>query len=278
MGKLTGKVALVTGGNGGLGQGIAKAFLAEGAKVAFCGRNAEKNKAALANLQPLGEVLAITCDVANSSEVKAMFAQVLAHFGTLDILVNNAAVTGGRGMHKGNGKTDRENFLDLTTLPGEKFSLEITKNMTDEEWESCIQVNLNGVFYCTREALKIMEAKKYGKIINIASIAGISNQSAHSPAYAAAKGGVVAFTKNLAVEVAGANILVNAIAPGAIQTEGFEHFMTVAGPEVTARMKQTCPLNRLGKIEEHASLAVYLASDDANYITGQVIATNGGMF
>ncbi len=278
MGKLEGKVVLVTGGNGGLGAGIVKGFLEEGAKVAFCGRSEEKNQEVYAKFQALGELLAIQCDIANSGDVQKMFEQVVKHFGTLDILVNNAAVTGGRGMHKGNGKTDRENFLDLTTLPGKKFSLEITKNMSDQEWEDCIQVNLNGLFYCTREALKIMEAKNYGKIINIASIAGISNQSAHSPAYAAAKGGVVAFTKNLAVEVAGAGVLVNAVAPGAIQTPGFERFMEAAGPEVSERMKQTCPLNRLGTIEEHASLVVYLATDDANYITGQVITTNGGMF
>ena len=279
MGRLDGKAVLVTGGNGGLGSGIVKGMLKEGAKVAFCGRNEEKNQAALKTYREISEdVIAIRCDVSKSAEVKELFAKVVEAFGTVDILVNNAAVTGGRTIHHSNGKTDRENYLNLTTLPGEKFSLEITKNLTDEEWENCIQINLNGLFYCTREALKIMEAKKKGKIINIGSIAGISNMSAHSPAYAAAKGGVVAFTRNLAVEVAGAGINVNCVAPGGIHTPGFDKFMEFAGPDVAGRMKQTCPLNRLGEIEEHASLVIYLATEEANYITGQVITTNGGMF
>lgn len=279
MGRLEGKVALVTGGNGGLGKTIVKKLMEEGAKVAFCGRNEEKNQAALEEYRMIGEdVLSITCDVGDSSDVKKMYAQVLERFQTLDILINNAAVTGGKGSHKGNGHTDRENYLNLTTRPGEKFSLEITKNMTDEEWEDNIRINLNGVFYCTREALKIMEENHYGKIINIASIAGVSNMSAHSPNYAAAKGGVVAFTRNLAVEVAGAGINVNCVAPGGILTPGFENFTKMAGPEVVGRMMQTCPMNRLGTPEEHTAMVIFLATEDASYITGQVITTNGGMF
>lgn len=279
MGKLDGKVVLVTGGTGSLGSGIVRGMLKEGAKVAFCGRNDEKNAAALEKYKEISEdVFAVRCDISQSDQVKNMFEQVVVHFGTLDVLVNNAAAVGGRGRHHSNGKTDRENYLNLTTKPGEKFSLEITKNLTDEEWENTIKVDLNGVFYCTREALCIMEEKKSGKIINIGSIAGISNMSAHSPAYAAAKGGVVAFTRNLAVEVAGAGINVNCVAPGGIHTPGFDRFMEMAGEDVAGRMKMTCPLNRLGEIDEHASLVVYLATDDANYITGQVISTNGGMF
>lgn len=279
MGKLDGKVALVTGGNNGLGKALVTGLLKEGAKVAFCGRTEERNQAALEEYLVLSsDVMAVRCDVGNSQDVKEMYRLILERFGTLDILINNAAVTGGRGMHKGNGKTDRENFLNLTTLPGEKYSLEITKNLTDEEWENNIRINLNGVFYCTREALKIMEEKRYGKIINISSIAGISNMSAHSPAYAAAKGGVVAFTRNLAVEVAGAGINVNCVAPGGIQTPGFEQFTKMAGPDVTGRMMQSCPMNRLGTPKEHSAMVIFLATDDASYITGQVIATNGGMF
>ncbi|MFR1832994.1 MAG: SDR family NAD(P)-dependent oxidoreductase [Lachnospiraceae bacterium] len=279
MGRFDGKVALVTGGNNGLGKALVAGLLKEGAKVAFCGRNEEKNQAALEEFRKIsGDVMAVRCDVGNSGDVKNMYLEILEQFGTLDILINNAAVTGGRGMHKGNGKTDRENFLNLTTLPGEKYSLEITKNLTDEEWETNIQINLNGVFYCTREALKIMEEKHYGKIVNIASIAGVSNMSAHSPAYAAAKGGVVAFTRNLAVEVAGAGVNVNCVAPGGIKTPGFEQFTKMAGPDVTGRMMQSCPLNRLGTPEEHSAMVLFLASDEASYVTGQVITTNGGMF
>lgn len=279
MRKLENRVALVTGGNGGLGKGIVKGLLAEGAKVAFCGRNEAKNQAALEEFQALGgDVLAIRCDVSNSADVKEMYAKIMEHYGTLDILINNAAITGGGGSHKGNGKTDRENHHLLTAYPGPKFSLEITKNMTDEEWERSIQVNLNGVFYCTREALKIMEEKGRGKIINIASIAGIANMSSHSPEYAAAKGGVVAFSRNLAVEVAGAGVIVNCVAPGAIKTEEFDKFTEMIGPDAVARLLQGCPSNRMGTIEEHASLVVYLATDESNYIVGQVITANGGLF
>lgn len=102
--------------------------------------------------------------------------------------------------------------------------------------------------------------------------------SAHSPAYAAAKGGVVAFTRNLAVEVAGAGVNVNCVAPGGIKTPGFEQFTKMAGPDVTGRMMQSCPLNRLGTPEEHSAMVLFLASDEASYVTGQVITTNGGMF
>lgn len=278
MQKLEGKVALVTGGNGSLGKGIVKALLAEGAKVAFCGRNEQKNQEALAEFQALnGDVFAIQCDISNSRDVVAMYEKLIDHYGTLDILVNNAAVTSGGGFHKNNGKTDRENYLDLSTKPGPKFSLEITKNMTDEEWDQCIHINLNGTFYCTREALKIMESKRSGKIINVASTAGISNGSPHSPSYCASKGAIVAFTKNLAVEVIGAGVIVNAIAPGAIETEAFRNFTQAVGPDVTGRFLQSIPANRMGTIAEHASLVAYLASDDANYIVGQVISANGGL-
>lgn len=277
--KLENKVALVTGGNGSLGKGIVKALLNEGAKVIFCGRNEEKNQNVVHEMNQLGyDVLALKCDISNSSDVKQMYKTITQHYGTLDILVNNAAVTSGNGLHKGNGKTDRENYIQLTSELGTKFSLEVTKNMTDEEWESSMKINLNGVFFCTREALKIMEHNKKGKIINIVSMAGVSNKSPHSPSYAAAKGGVVAFTKNLAVEVAGAGVIVNAIAPGFIETPAFNDFINSVRPEVIQGMLLDVPLKRLGTIEENAALVVYLASDEANYIVGQVINTNGGMF
>lgn len=277
--KLKGKVALVTGGNGALGKGIVKSFLEEGAKVAFCGRNEQKNQKVLEEMKELGgEVLAIKCDVSDSQDVKKMFEAIVEHFGTLDILVNNAALTGGDGHHKNNGKTDRENYLDLTSNPGPKFSLEITKNMTDDEWDRMIKVDLNGTFYCAREALKIMEPKGYGKIINVASTAGISNTSPHSPSYCAAKGGVVAFSRNLAVEVAGAGVIVNCIAPGAIATPAYSEYTKMVGPEQTAKFLMSFPAGRMGTIEEHASLVIYLATDDSNYIVGQVISANGGFF
>lgn len=144
--------------------------------------------------------------------------------------------------------------------------------MTDEEWQAFIDVNLTGVFYCTREATKIMEPKGYGQIINIASIGGQSGMSAFAPHYSAAKGGVIAFTKSVAFEVIGAGIYVNCIAPGEVATPPWEK----APQEARDLVLQLIPARRLGTIEEYASLAVYLASDDSNYIIGQTISPNGG--
>lgn len=273
--KLQGRVALVTGGSSGLGRGIVKAFIKEGAKVAFCGRNQDGINDTVHEMEKelAVEVLGVKADVSDSCQVKKMFAKVLERFGTLDILVNNAAIFRADKA----GKQARMSHLDLITKPGAKYSMGVTKNMSDEDWNRMIETDLNGTFYCTREALKIMEDKGYGKIINIASTAGISGSSPHSPNYSAAKAGVVGFTKSVAHEVAGAGVIVNCIAPGAIATSRFLHAMKQWGPEITSRLMQVIPLGRFGTIEEHASLAVYLASDDSNFIVGQVISPNGGM-
>jgi len=272
--KLKGKVALVTGGNSGLGKGIALAFAREGAKVAISGRNEERLNAVVQQIEALGvPALGIKADVSSSEEVRRMFSEIVDKFGTLDILVNNAGIF--RSDPK--GVKDRMKHLDLITTPVPKHSLQITRNLTDEEWQRMFEVNVNGVFYCTREALKIMEDKGYGKIINIASISGISAISSHSPNYSAAKGAVVAFTRSVAHEVAGAGINVNCIAPGYIETEEFMRGINQMSPERRARLMQLIPVARIGKIEEYASLAVYLASDDANYMVGQIISPNGGL-
>lgn len=272
--KLKGKVALVTGGSTGLGRGIALAFAREGAKVAICGRNEERLQKVAGEIEALGvEALAVKADVSSSQEVKRMFAEIVEKFGTLDILVNNAGIF--RSDEK--GVQDRMKHLDLVTTPVPRHSLQITRYMSDEEWQKMFNVNVNGVFYCTREALNIMEEKGSGKIINIASISGISAMSSHSPNYSAAKGAVVAFTRSVAHEVAGAGICVNCIAPGYIDTEPFMKGIEKMGPERKARLMQLIPVGRIGRIEEYASLAVYLASDDANYMIGQVISPNGGI-
>jgi 3-oxoacyl-[acyl-carrier protein] reductase len=145
--------------------------------------------------------------------------------------------------------------------------------MTDEEWKAFIDVDLTGVFYCTREALNVMEDKSYGQIINIASTAGLSGLSAFAPHYSAAKGGVIAFTRSVAMEVIGAGVHVNCIAPGGVATPPWEK----APQEVRDIVLQLIPARRMGTIEEYASLAVYLASDGSNYIAGQVISPNGGL-
>lgn len=275
---LQGKVALVTGGTQGIGLCIVKTLAAEGARVAFCGRTQAKNEKIAESLRAMGyDVFPVQCDVGNSESVKAMFAKVVEHYGTLDILVNNAATL--RSNPK--GYADRLKFLRLVGKPGPKYSLEITKNMSDEDWEAFIHNNLNSVFYCCREALKIMEPKHYGRIVNMASIAGLANLSAHSPHYSSAKGGVVAFTRSLALEVAGAGIAVNAVAPGMCKMEedGWkERFMENMTEEGYELFLELIPLGRFSTVQEQANTVAFLASDAASYITGQTIAVNGGMF
>ena len=273
--KLQNQVALVTGGTRGLGKGIALAYAKEGAKVAICDIIDNDFPKVLEEIESQGsEGLAIKADVSNSADVKRMFEEVVNKFGTLDILVNNAGVFRSHDA----GVKDRMRHLDLITKPGPKYSLGITKNLTDEEWDKMIKVNLNGVFYCTREALKIMEDKGYGRIINIASISGISGMSSHSPNYSAAKGGVVAFTKAVAHEVAGAGVCVNCMAPGYIETDEFMRGINQMDPERRARFMQIIAKWRVGKIEEYAALAVFLASKEADYMVGQIISPNGGLY
>lgn len=272
--RLQGRTALVTGGNTGIGKGIASAMARAGANVAICGRNEQTLQQTVKELEDLGAAaLGVKADVASSKDVKKLFAEVVARFGTLDILVNNAGIF--RSHEK--GVEDRMKHLDLVTTPVPKHSLQITRYMSDEEWETMIQADLNSVFYCTREALNIMEDKGYGRIINIASISGISGISSHSPNYSAAKGGIVAFTRSVGHEVAGAGVCVNCIAPGYIATPPFVRGIEKMGQEKAARLMQLVPVGRLGEVEEIASLAVYLASEEASYMVGQMISPNGGL-
>lgn len=272
------KVVLVTGGSDGLGKGIAEGFLREGARVAVNGRNREKLALAIDDLcsrTGVGHdaVLAVAGDIGHSASVTAMFAQIVDAFGTLDVLINNAALT----PVDGEGAKARTEFMKMMTTPIAKRSLQVTSQMSDERWLKMINTNLNGLFYCTRAALQVMEAKGYGKIVNVGSTAGISGLSAHSPHYAASKGGMVAFTKSVAVEVAGAGINVNCIAAGGVATEAWDTMFAKAGDGLRAQVMQMIPAGRLGTIDEYVSLALYLASDDAAYIMGQIISPNGGM-
>ncbi|MDA8228938.1 MAG: 3-oxoacyl-ACP reductase FabG [Desulfitobacterium hafniense] len=273
--KLKDKVALVTGGSAGLGRGIALAFAKEGAKVVISGRNDERLNQVLKELEEVGiEALAVKADISSSQEVKEMFAKILERFGTLDILVNNAGIFRSDPA----GVQDRKNHLDLLTTSVPRHSLKITRNMSDENWKKMFEVNVHGLFYCTREALNIMEDKGWGRIINIASISGISAISSHSPNYSASKGAVVAFTRSVAHEVAGAGVRVNCIAPGYIETDEFMRGINSMEPERKQRfLMQLIPIGRIGKIEEYAALAVYLASDEGDYMVGQIISPNGGL-
>ncbi|MCK1278352.1 3-oxoacyl-ACP reductase FabG [Bradyrhizobium sp. 61] len=272
--KLKHKIVLITGAGRGLGKGIAKAFADQGAKVVVNERE-EKNAAdTVAMIKGAGgDAIPIGADISSSKDVENMFAKAVEHYGTVDILINNAAITPSSDA----SRKARAAFLEMISTPIEKHSLEITKNIDDAEWNRIINVNLTGVFYCTREALKIMEAKKYGKIVNIASIAAVSGMSFHSPHYSASKAGVVGFTRSVALEVIGANVNVNCIACGGILTESWDAAFKAMGKETQARQLQMIPAGRMGKIEEYASLAVYLASDDAAYIVGQTINMNGGV-
>ena len=272
------KVVLVTGGSDGLGKGIAEAFLREGARVAINGRGKEKLERAVAEIQASTDaaadtVIGIPGDISDSSSVASMFAQVVDAFGTLDILINNAAVT----PSDAESAKARIESVCLMTTPIPKHSLHVTSTMSDERWLQMINTNLNGTFYCTRAALQIMESRGYGKIVNIASIAGISGLSFHSPHYSASKGGMVAFTKSVGLEVIGAGINVNCSAAGGIATAAWDEAMSRGGEQLRGQLMQMIPSGRLGTVSEFASLALYLASDDAAYLVGQIISPNGGL-
>jgi 3-oxoacyl-[acyl-carrier protein] reductase len=272
--KLKDRVALVTGGGQGLGKAIALAMVKEGANVVICDINPDSLAEASKEIEALGgSCLGVLCDVSSVENVEKMFTQTAERFGTLHILVNNAALIAQRPAD-----TERRNRLYAAKAgkraPG---SLGITTSHTDEDWLRFWGVNVHGVFYCTRAALRLMEPQRHGKIINIASIAGIGTDSAFSPPYSATKAAVISYTKTAAIDVAGANIYVNAIACGGVMTPPFrKYFDEVASEEDKRNLLSMIPLGRLGEPEEYASLAVYLASDE-HYLVGQIISPNGGV-
>lgn len=274
--KLKGQVAVITGASGGFGREIAMQMAKEGAKIGINDVDDKGIQETLANLKGRGgEGLALKCDVGDVKQVEAMFNRIQSVWGTVDILVNNAGFVFKEGW---------EDYIELTNTASSKAgneimntgklqeSMKILSSFKDEWWHDTLNVILNGTFYCTREALKIMEKKRRGKIINIASVNGYIGGTI-VPAYSAAKGGVIALTKSVAKDVIGSGIIVNAVAPGYCDTP-------LLGPmdeEMSRALTSQIPLGRLGKPEEIASLVVYLASDDANYIVGQVISPNGGL-
>jgi 3-oxoacyl-[acyl-carrier protein] reductase len=272
--KLEDKVALVTGAAGeqGLGRAIAVAMANEGAKVAICDINEGVMQAAK-DIEASGTAcLGIRCDVSSLESVQQMFKQVVDRFGTLDILVNNAAVLPTRPADE----ERRKRHYAYVTTPMPRQSLGITSSLTDDDWHRFWGVNVHGTFYCIREALKIMEPKKYGRIINIASTGAISATSGHSPAYSAGKAAVVSLTKTVALDVAGAGIFVNCIAPGGVHTSDWDAAFARWTPEQINGLFQMCPAGRLGKPQEYAALAVHLASEET-YCVGQVVSPNGGL-
>jgi 3-oxoacyl-[acyl-carrier protein] reductase len=249
--KLKDKVALITGAGSGLGRAIALAFAREGAKVVV--NDIEKKRATqtVADIKAQGgDAFAIAADVSDSQQVKQMFAQAVEKYSTIDILVNNAGILQAEGI----------------------------ATMQDEQWKRMLAVHLDGTFYCTREAVAIMEPKGSGKIINMASIAATTGLGGATH-YSAAKGGIMAFTKASAKELIGSGIYVNAIAPGFIDTPGLKEPFGLES-EALAELIQAAfgkiLLDRLGTPEEIAPVAVFLASDESSFMVGQVISPNGG--
>jgi 3-oxoacyl-(acyl-carrier-protein) reductase len=238
------KVALITGGGSGIGEATAQRFADEGAKVVICDVNLESANSVAENIKENGkEAIAIQVDISKKSEVENMISQVIERYGRLDILVNNAGI-------------NRDAFA---------------KKMTEEEWDAVIDINLKGTFLCAQAALKAMSKQNYGRIINTSSIGALGNLGQAN--YAASKCGVIGLTKTLSLECARYNITVNCIAPGATKTP-----MTAKMPENIAQMiTDKIPLKRFAEPKEIANMHVFLASDEASYITGQVIFVDGGI-
>lgn len=243
---LEGKTALVTGASRGIGRAVAVALAAAGAKVAvnYAGNDAaaEETKAAIEAVG--GAAILVKADIANREEVEEMVKKTAEAFGQIDILVNNAGIT-------------RDGLL---------------MRMKDEDFDAVINTNLKGVYYATKAVTKLMMKKRYGRIINMASVVGLTGNAGQAN-YAAAKAGVIGFSRTVAKELASRGITCNMVAPGLIATD-----MTKDLPEKAKdAMLASIPLGRAGQPEDVAQAVLFLASDNASYITGQVINVDGGM-
>jgi 3-oxoacyl-[acyl-carrier protein] reductase len=238
---LTGRVALVTGSTRGIGRAIAEQLGAAGAKVAVVGR--DQGKAAEVS-EAIGGAGGFACDVGDPATVTALVESVEKTLGSVDILVNNAGLT-------------RDNLL---------------MRLKDDDWDAVLNANLRGAFVATRAATRGMMKRRWGRVINIASVVGIVGNKGQSN-YAASKAGLIGLTKSVAKELASRNILANVVAPGFIETD-----MTAAmTPEARTTLSQQIPLERLGSPADIAGVVTFLASEHASYITGQVIVVDGGM-
>jgi 3-oxoacyl-[acyl-carrier protein] reductase len=269
---LTGQVAVVTGGGQGLGRAIVQALADDGARLVVCDINPDTLEETRRSLEASGtDVLAVHCDVSNASAVDSMFEQAGERFGTIDILVNNAGLVPSTPAEE----AMRKAHYAYRTTPVPRQSLGVTASLTDEDWHKWWGVNVHGVFYCTRAALRFMERQRFGRIVNIASVAGLGAGSMHSPGYSATKAAVNSLTRTTAFDVAGANILVNAIACGGVNTPPMLAYLDGASEAERANLFQLVPLGRFADADQYARLALYLAGED-HYFVGQVLSPNGG--
>ncbi len=240
------KVALVTGASRGIGRAIAVAMAKAGAKVVvnYAGNTAAAQDV-INEIEAFGgQAIAVQADVAQTEAVESLLKQTLDAYGRVDILVNNAGIT-------------RDNLL---------------LRMKEDDWDAVMNTNLKGIFHCTKQVSRVMIKQKCGKIINMTSVVGITGNAGQSN-YAAAKAGVIGFTKSMAKELASRGITVNAVAPGFIATD-----MTAGLPDqVKSEMANNIPLARMGKPEDVAAAVIFLASEAADYITGQTLNVDGGM-
>ena len=243
-GRLAGKSAIVTGSGNGIGQEIAKMFASEGASVLVVDREVEAAAATVeAIVRAGGKAAQHVADISDRTGAPKIVEAAVAHFGKLDILINNAAIV-------------RQGTILETPL---------------EMWDEVIAVNLTGTFLCAQAAAREMVKAGYGRIVNVSSHAGLLG-SMRRAAYAASKGGVLAMTRQLAVDLADHGITVNAIAPGNILTRNFEKIE----PERRKAWESAIPMRRIGETRELAAAALFLASDEASYVTGQTISVDGG--
>jgi 3-oxoacyl-[acyl-carrier protein] reductase len=246
MFSLKDKVALVTGASQGIGWDIAQALVVAGAKVAVAARTEEKLSLLVGEIEAAGgEAIAIKMDVADAEQIKAGIKQIIQKFGRLDILVNNAAIT-------------RDG---------------LAVRMKPDDWDAVIRTNLTGAHICIQQALGTMMRARAGRIINVSSVVAQMGNAGQAN-YVAAKAGLIGLTKAIAMEIASRNITVNAVAPGFIETP----MTDVLSDKVKEDLKARIPLGRLGVPRDVAASIVFLASDEAAYITGHVLDVNGGMY
>ncbi len=240
------KVALITGGSRGIGRAVSLRLASDGVKLAINYKSDRKSADLVVGLvKEMGvEALSVQADVSDSSQVDVMVDQVVSEFGNVDILVNNAGI-----IHDS-----------------------LLMRMSEDVWDEVLNTNLKGTYNCTKAVLRYMVRQRWGRVINVVSVVGIEGNPGQSN-YAASKAGVIAFSRSIAKEVASRNITVNSVAPGYISTE----IVADLNPEFKELILSRIPQNKFGTVEDVSNMVGYLASEEANYITGEVIRVDGGI-